>query len=313
MKKVQLVIFIIIFFLILVIADFSCYFKNFIINYSFIEQEIQHKDSFKDYVQNYLDKPKLSFNEYVSRYSDYDLVASYSSSWRKPAIYDISESTKPIFLFGCSFAYGDYLSDEATFHYLLSNIMKRNVYNFSLPGGSPKEFLYLLQNNDFSSISKSPEYVIFIYFNDHKRRLVTNDLLFPTPIYQFKGNSLKFKNTNFLEKTYLYEKILNFKYYFFRDDDKLNELLNNYFRASYSVIKDIFGENTKFVIFVYLEDGSEHWSELESEGIRIIKTNDLVNLDLTSEEYIIYPGNFHPNKKVWQIFTPKFSEKIGLI
>lgn len=46
-----------------------------------------------------------------------------------------SKNKKPVVIFGCSFAYGEYLNDNQTFGYKLSKQTGRTVYNFAYSGG----------------------------------------------------------------------------------------------------------------------------------------------------------------------------------
>lgn len=48
-----------------------------------------------------------------------------------------SKNKKPVVIFGCSFAYGEYLKDNQTFGYKLSKQTGRTVYNFAYSGWGP--------------------------------------------------------------------------------------------------------------------------------------------------------------------------------
>ena len=116
------------------------------------------------------------------------------NSFRKPS----NEKSKnpPIYIFGCSFAYGEKLNDNETFGAKLAEITNRPVYTFAYPGFSVQHMLYQLDNMDFSKYPK-PKTIIYIYISDQMRRLMT-DFNQPVqnvqyPRYELKNGDLKFK------------------------------------------------------------------------------------------------------------------------
>ena len=74
------------------------------------------------------DKPELVIDDvFLNKKIDYINVTP-----RKPD----NENFKnpPILLFGCSFAYGEYLAQNQTFSYKLSKLLNSPVYNRAIPG-----------------------------------------------------------------------------------------------------------------------------------------------------------------------------------
>ena len=90
-----------------------------------------------------------------------------------------NENLKSIFIFGCSYAYGWYLSEHETFAYKLQELTKRKVYNFALPAAGIQHMLYQLQYSDLFKENNNlllppPEYYIYFFIPDHLRRMNVN-------------------------------------------------------------------------------------------------------------------------------------------
>jgi len=93
---------------------------------------------FADYKNN---KLKLKFCwDTGQMHTNYNLKGFFNgrsnrgSSGRKPDGLEYKNKT-PILIFGCSFAFGQYLNHKKTVSYKLSKLLKRPVYNRSVPGG----------------------------------------------------------------------------------------------------------------------------------------------------------------------------------
>ena len=84
------------------------------------------------------------------------------------------KNKEPIVLFGCSYAYGQFLEYNQTFSYKLAHILKRPVYNRAIPGRGISFMYWQSINNDFYSAVPPSDTVLYIIFHDHYRRLFLN-------------------------------------------------------------------------------------------------------------------------------------------
>ena len=80
---------------------------------------------------------------------------------------------KRIVLFGCSVTYGNLLKEDKNFSGILSKITKRPVYNMAYDGWGPSHILKLLKEHRSLIFGEEPEYIIYTYINDHKRRIIS--------------------------------------------------------------------------------------------------------------------------------------------
>lgn len=241
------------------------------------------------------------------------------NSFRKPS----NEKSKnpPIYIFGCSFAYGEKLNDNETFGAKLAEITNRPVYTFAYPGFSVQHMLYQLDNMDFSKYPK-PKTIIYIYISDQMRRLMT-DFNQPVqnvqyPRYELKNGDLKFKEK--IKFSYVNFYCLRKIYCYFQNSRAANakfaeenyDLLEKHFLAINSKIKEKF-PNSQFIILLYNPTDKEFFRSkktLEDQGIKVTTTADLSPINLSNDEYKLKDS--HPSAKVWEILTPKFVEKTGL-
>lgn len=229
----------------------------------------------------------------------------------------ISQETNnkpPIVLMGCSFTYGFCLEDEETFNAFLNKITKRKIYNWGIVGASPRETLITLRNKDFVKHIEKPEYVIYTYIPDHRRRLYSPYVDLKTNFYKKKNELVEYKQPYILYSSHLMKQIL------YRYANKKSKSVDSieffklYIREIVKEIENLYGEETKFVIIVYDDDGFINWKEIEEistskNKIIVLNIKEIVGSYLDEDEYRI---DSHPNAKAWEVITPKLVEKLGL-
>ena len=248
----------------------------------------------------------------------------------------------PIVLLGCSYAYGHGLKTEETFSYKLSKITQRPVYNFSGCGISGMESfgslkVFISENEANREIIKNAEFVIYLYMHDHINRYLELSFLY---------NSYKeiFPPKNKFEETLIsiplirlicaVNKIRQISAGGCKNIKYINKFINKseqYLKRIIGIINDEihqYSPKAKFIIILYDEKISEDtgnlkimydseilnsriWQELKDENnIEIIHTKDITGFvfdkDYKLKEDI---SEWHPNEKVWDIFTPKFAKK----
>ena len=152
---------ILLFSILLLISDFIL-FKIEYKNLKPSQEEKLHffNNIFKPTIQNVTN---LEFEKEDSSYGD-------GSKGRKPDGLAFDKQN-PIIIFGCSFAYGQYLYQNQTFSYKLANILKRSVYNRALAGAGPQHAYYQTQTEDFYKEVPKSNTVIYVMIDDHYRRI----------------------------------------------------------------------------------------------------------------------------------------------
>lgn len=216
---------------------------------------------------------------------------------------NINSKSNPIYIFGCSFAYGHYLKEEETFGNLLGKYTNRPIYNFSSPGWDIQHFLFLLQNLKFPE--KEPEYIYYIYIHDHIRRLNAKWFSAIDPeiyiTYKIQNNKPIFYTPSSL--TYLYRKINSLNTFNKSFNIKFKE--DNFQKLSFyidEIQKEITKKwpKSKFILIVYDDAFNFDWSTIEQKGIQIIKIQDKINIH--DKKY--KRKDMHPTAYAWEILTP---------
>lgn len=243
---------------------------------------------------------------------DFYLNVSDNSQYRLPV--NTASPLSPVFLFGCSFAYGAYLDLNDTFGAKIAEATNRPVYNFAAPGRGIQHMLFLLENYNFSNL-KAPEYVVFVYYDDQIRRMNAKWFLATD------------NNANLVYKK-MGDKLVPYNpfscFFIYR---KISAILNSYkssspyFKTDYfnrfveyiSVINHIIKKkwpNSKFIILKYQTDArmSFDWSAVEKIGIPVYDVNDYINL---SEDKYSLPDK-HPSALAWKEITPNFVKNTGM-
>ena len=222
---------------------------------------------------------------------------------------------QPIILMGCSFTNGYGIEDNYTFDAQLKKYTNRNIYNLGINGGGPREILMSLRNNELiKKIQKNPQYVIYTYIPDHKRRLYV-PLAFLNANYKPMDNyaDLQFYIPIMpIYKSFIYETIMNKLY---KNNlilkDKTEKFFNLYITKINEEIKKQFGEKTQFVILVYYENEKENWDEIKKEGIKVINILEDFNINTQQPEFK-GKDQEHPNEKAWKVIIPELIKELDL-
>ena len=305
--------------LILNIIFITCIFAVFEF-ISFKRYENLYKEKFNK--SNALQKKELNTNKY--KYSIKMLPYDFDDEAKnfRPALTK-STNGRPIVIFGCSFAYGDGLNDNQTINYKLYKLTKRPVYNLAYRGWGAQQMLYQLKGDGLYKKITNPEYFIYVYMFDHRRRLSQPQWYYSsgTPYLRYKienGNLKEIKP--FLYKTWglysvryfqeLYEKYVTLK----PINEKNNlKLLKAIIEESNTMTKKRYPDS-KFIVILYQDNNSisqsekETWKDIAKSGIIVIPAEELLKDNPKSLEYKISDG--HPNEKAWDIITSNLIKKI---
>lgn len=232
-------------------------------------------------------------------------------------------SNRPhIILTGCSFTYGDGLSESEAFHSVLAKETKTNVINLGICCASPRETLDILKNektrNTLLNNISDAEYVIYTYIPDHKKRLYTDVCQFRCTPY-FKPDKtyshLTYSTNKDIHLSFAYSYFASFWHDKYLRKYKYDEkLLFLYLKEINSEVRKNFknskGKPTQFVILIY-EDDNENWDVLkEKNGIIIIDLDQLTGVNLSDSKYRL--ADWHPNAKAWEVIVPVLAKELNL-
>lgn len=299
--KIFIVNFIIIAFIILAV--------EFILVYALFKEQNWKNTPFKYHLVNQV---KAYFSD---KYFD------INKELRKTSYPENYSGKPPLAVMGCSFAYGLNLKDNQTFSAQLSQYTGRIVYNLGIVGTSPREILYILENDDIRNtlIKEEPEYIIYPYISHHLKRLYTDIRFYAnSPYYRLKDGKLQYYNKNkFITSSMIYRRILEYKQKKISDDEAF-ALFCVYLKQINEEIKKHY-KNTKFVVLVY-EDNFEdilinpnhNWSPVIQNGIIVINVPEITHTNLYNPEYLVSETDIHPNSRAWATVVPAISTELNL-
>lgn len=251
---------------------------------------------------------------------------------------DLTKKSKkaPVVLIIDSIPYGYKLTEKQSLGYKLHKLTGRDIYNFSYPGWSIQHFLWLMRHNKFfEKIHGEPEYIIYFYQSDHKKRLfMYQNFTYENNVYLrykiisnesgFKLNEIKYPFEPFYFRLYTtkyIQKKLEYK------KRTIGEIVLLHFLIACNKEMTKKYPNTKFVIFNYdpfllrqinvntdFYFHKETFDLLKKQNIEIINLTDIIDKNLidikTVREY--YTDSFHPSEKYWDIFTPAIIKYLNL-
>lgn len=271
---------------------------------------------FEAFKIKYYDKPKL-FQDMLN-----------------PSIFQpsagIEYTKKPILVMGCSYAEGAGLPLNQKFHYKLSEMTNRPVYNRAFGGGGYQHMYYILTHDKYMRDLQEPEYIVYVFINSHIERFYQ---------YQFWDKFRTVGNLRYKLKedgVFYEQKPILFPFWFlftvkeiqekfwinFMRKSPENKLFNTFVSFMSQTKKEALKKypNTKFVILLY-DDGmiqfgkdyinNSYWNLLRREGFIVINSNDLVHKVFSDEKYKT-EDKIHPSERAWDELTPAFVKYLGL-
>lgn len=272
-----------------------------------------------------------NFREIIKNYKEHSRVIHFDELYNILISQDYFRNTiketnkRPILIFGCSFGYGWLLNEKESFGHKLSNLTNRSVFNHSISSQGINYVPHVLENYNLEEKIKNPEYIIFVFIQNHAYRFyrqimdirepymeVTykkqNDSIVETKIpYDFIYKSAILRYINVKSRFLTYSKT---------DNDETFDLIKLLFIKAKNIANKKF-PNSKFVILNYEDNtdnfffNTERWKELEKEDIIVLNSYELTNVHLSDEKYRIL-NDPHPNEKAWDILTPKVVDALKL-
>lgn len=261
----------------------------------------------------------MSVDEYFTKLLNHEAVEKAFTQYFQDDI-NVTSKFRPIVLCGCSFTWGEALKYNETVSYQLADLTGRPVYNRAGRGWGVAQFLYLTSRDDFYNTVSEPEYLIYIYIEDHLNRIdkfkVTPAAINFQPKYKVSGNKLVPEKPHFYDTIFA---VLDFQYeYNYRNHIDSDETLKLYFEQAEQNIHEHWPD-TKLVVLVYPmgmwersdQKSRKLWKELaDNYNYTVIFAKDLTDVDLTSEEYRV--DGWHPNADAWKILLPKLIEVFNI-
>lgn len=287
-----------------------------------------------EYTKNLLYPYRLNEFEYRAYFPDYlqDLENYFNGEnnyfmGRKPDGLEYKNKV-PIVLFGCSYAFGQYLNYNQTLSYKLAHTLKRPVYNRGISSGSYQQMYMQATSGSFYKTIPSSDTVIYVMIHDHARRILLNYFgildLHLLPHFSIKNGELVMddynnKVLNFIKSLYTV-KVLNhlFAENFInnkKNAEKLTDITLLYFTKTRKELEKHWNKKFKFYIIMYEEYDILYRDmlkkKLEDNGFTVISTKDLTDENLNDEKYMMQ-DNHHPTEEAWNLLTPKIVESLKL-
>ncbi len=236
------------------------------------------------------------------------------------------KDSMPVVIFGCSYAFGQYLNANQTFSHKLSELLKRPVYNRSTPGASFSFMYRQVLMYDFYKTIPECDTVIYVMISDHARRIYLNYFdvtnLWIIPRFEQKNDKLISKNynnkfLNFINALYI-AKILNHNYAekMYKDPkyaDQTTDFILLHFKLTKEELEKKWNKKVNFYVILYedcdIYNEDKLREKLETNGFHVISTKELTNEDLNDEKYR-FQDNHHPTEAAWDLLTPLIAEKL---
>ena len=255
---------------------------------------------------------------YISlKYQSFDDFYTFvkENGFRRPT--GLEYKNEPIILFGGSFAWGWELEEKQTLQYKLSKIMKRPTYNraYKMWFGL-SQLLYQSEQEEFYKEVPEPKFILYVFMDDHILRMLSANMnpfsAYPHLRYIEYNKKLEKDKHSIVYNSHLMKKmntiIAGYKLKY--QQDKNFKLLKKHLVQTKGNF-DKHWKDYKFVFYIY--EGKcvftdDNIKELENEGIIVIKTSQLTDIDLTQDEYYISKTDRHPNEKAWDVVVPKLSD-----
>jgi len=247
----------------------------------------------------------------------------FKRDMRKPA--GLQNKKKPVLFLGCSYAYGQFLKDEETISYKISEKAKRPVYNMAYPAWGIQHAYYIMQNTP--KIEPEPEYVFYIFMNDHLRRMFVNcyrEDYAENLQYKMKdGKPVKIDNRyNIFDNSYFLVNIKNFLVYFYKKSEYSQNLFLDYVYNLNNEVKRIY-PNSKFVVLMIdKNDKKKKWKlpyklmeKLGENGIKTVVINEITDINFSDNKYRLpKEKDFfrHPNGLAWDVVSDALIKEFDL-
>ena len=131
--------------------------------------------------------------------------------------------------------------------------------------------------------------------------------------YDKETNELKLIENNLIYKTEVFRNLKKLQSRF-KSEKEISELFALYVREVTKEVKKIYGEDAQFIIVDTCGKGKsdKYLDEVNLGGAKLIKMDDITNIDLNSPLYHISARDPHPNRKAWDVLVPALVKELEL-
>ena len=268
---------------------------------------------------------------YFSRPLYFDDVFWYRMSPKNTDTVNKKYKGKSCIVFGCSFAESIEIKEkEKKFCYRLSDEIKRPVYDRSFGGGGFQHIYYLLTHQEYMQNIKNPEYIIYVFINDHIERFYKHQFWNPFETIEnlrYKINNGKIERIHpcffsFWTLFTVKEKQRNIEWTYVNEQPQDALFMNfvNFMKEVKKVSSEKYPE-AKFIILLYDDNYTSYnknyindsdWNLLRKEGFYVYNTKDLTDKDLSNKKYKSADLS-HPNEKAWEEVIPPLVKELKKI
>ena len=282
----------------------------------------------------------LSLKNAFSNPIDYKFYDVPKQKFERPVYLEHSKK-RPIIILGDSIAYGFNLDENSNMAAILAKLTGRPVFNTAQIGWSPAHMLKLLKESRKLFSVNNPEYIIYTFVEDYKRKLFyyqgwkySSQLYFR---YYMDRNGELFERRRHYPFYWNFQTIKHIQYAIekinYSNQKTIDKLLFKIFEESIYIIKNRY-PNAKLVMLLYdqkmCQDDTKvdifktekiltkiEQKKFKDLGFEIINMEELAGKTFCAEKYHSLCSNNvldknHPSSKMWEEFLPKLVEKLNM-
>lgn len=288
----------------------------------------KYKNSFEVANKIYgVNRFKLNF---FSKPETFD-IALDELSGNSPKLINKKYSGKSIIVFGCSYVVsGEIKNKKDKFCYRLSDEFKRPLLNLSVGGSGTQHIYYFLTHEKYLKNAENPEYIIYVFINDHIRRFYMHQIWNPFETienlrYKIKDGKVEKIKPVFFQFWNLYtikelQRYISWKNF---ENTSQEDLFLNFvdFMKEIKKVSSKKYPNAKFAILLYDDKiydcnkdfiNNSDWNLLRKEGFYVFDTKDLTDKDLSDLKYKS-DDLYHPNAEAWKEVIPNLVKELKKI
>ncbi len=248
---------------------------------------------------------EASANEYEAL-NDKTFIVNLDDLRRRVTLDQGEKADKFAIFLGCSFTFGDGLSDDETLPYFFGKKTEEyQAYNYALSGSAPNMFLYLLSKRNLSEEVKQKSGVVYYFFiNNQTLRATTHfstmSFAWPAPKYVFNDKkelylettvSTDMKLKRFFAKSAAFS---NLRYLMDSETitPEMRELTCEIINQIGKKVDEQF-DDTKFITVLYPEESNSEIGDcLRAKGVEVLDFSHVKRDPILKNHW----DGFHPSK-----------------
>lgn len=204
------------------------------------------------------------------------------------------------------------------------------MLNLSVGGSGTQHIYYFLTHEKYLKNAENPEYIIYVFINDHIRRFYMHQIWNPFETienlrYKIKEGKVEKIKPVFFQFWNLYtikelQRYISWKNF---ENTSQEDLFLNFvdFMKEIKKVSSKKYPNAKFAILLYDDKiydcnkdfiNNSDWNLLRKEGFYVFDTKDLTDKDLSDLKYKS-DDLYHPNAEAWKEVIPKLVKELKKI